>query len=175
MASYEIDPRRGIVETLSTGFRSTSPVTDAIHGLWRWTRFVRSGNRRNLAEAKRVARWLPRRQDPRTWRYRVRYSWGPRVPDGRHRTPRAAASVVRGQLAGDAISLLSRLYRQTGERRYLREARLALRPFTRRFGHGGLVSRFLARRHPFYEGYATLPVRSTRSCTISSRSSGCTT
>src|SRR5215203_4287986 len=174
MASYEIDPRRGIVETLSTGFRSTSPVTDAIHGLWRWTRFVRSGNRRNLAEAKRVARWLPRRQDPRTWRYRVRYSWGPRVPDGRHRTPRAAASVVRGQLAGDAISLLSRLYRQTGERRYLREARLAS-PVHAAIRTRGPRLALPRSPPPVLRGLRHAAVRSTRSCTISSRSSGCTT
>ena len=130
---------------------------NAIEGLWSHARWVRTGHRRHLRRAERLAGWLARGQRERTGLYPLYWSYN--VGEGLGRPLWLRPGWYGANVQGEAVSLLTRLYRATGKRRYLRQARLALRSFRRPVGRGGVVSTFLDTGLPFYEGYATLPVR----------------
>lgn len=130
---------------------------NAIEGLWAHAQWVRTGERRHLRRAERLAGWLARGQRERSGRYPLYWSYD--VTQGLGSPLWLRPGWYGANVQGEALSLLTRLYRATGERRYLRQARRALRPFLKSKRRGGVVSRFLDTGLPFYEGYASLPVR----------------
>ena len=147
-----IDPRRGIhITTPSLDLDLYSGVEDAVYGLWHFTQFVARGNSANLVEAERAAGWLAKLQsDDGLFRYDFSYNVGGERPlvlePGWYGVSTQALS----------MSLWSRLYRATGKEKYLRRARLSLRPLTSDIFHGGVASTFLDTGMLFFEGYATL-------------------
>ncbi len=130
---------------------------NAIEGLWSHAQWVRTGDRRHLRRAERLAGWLVRGQRTRSGLYPLYWSYN--VTEGLGSPLWLRPGWYGANVQGEALSLLTRLYRATHERRYLRQARRALRPFLKPTRHGGVVSKFLDTDLPFYEGYASLPVR----------------
>jgi hypothetical protein len=126
-------------------------------GLWEHGQWLKTGDRRHLRLAERYATYVARGQEPGTGRYRLHHSYN--ITQGLGRPLWLRPGWYGANAQGEAISLLTRLYRATGKRRYLRQARLAMRPFLKRTRDGGVVSEFLDTGLPFYEGYASLPVR----------------
>ena len=148
-----VDRKRGIhVFTKTLGIDLYSANEDTIYGLWNFTRYAESGDLHNLAEAELAARWLAHKQSPDG---KFRYFFGSFNVGG-----------VRPLVLEDgwygvstqalAMSLWSRLYRATGKEKYLRRAKLAMRPLTRDIYHGGVASTFLDTGMLFFEGYGTL-------------------
>lgn len=157
-ARYEIAKGgRGLAEVIN-GETYFASVNDALYGLWYFTRYVESGRRTDLRQAERAARWLRRKQDPATGIYptEYRYDLGGREDGSDHLVLEPGWYGSNAQ--GIPLSLLSRLYRATGDRVYLREARLALRPLALPKGAGGVQAPFLDTERVFFEGYATLGV-----------------
>jgi hypothetical protein len=126
-------------------------------GLWEHAQWRKTGKRRHLRRAERYAGYLAKGQEARTGLYRLEHSYN--ITEGLGRPLWLRPGWYGANAQGEAISLLTRLYRATGKRTYLRQARLALRPFLKRTSKGGVVSEFLDTGLPFYEGYASLPVR----------------
>jgi len=158
-AHYEIDDQEGVVEIWKDGSRYTASVHDAVYGLWHLSRYYETGRKAHLRRAEDAAGWLARKQDPETGIYWVGY---PYDLDGAETdasyvelTPPWFGSNVQGL----PISLLTRLYRETGDRAYLRQARKALEPLRATKAHGGVQTEFLDTGRTFFEGYATLPIR----------------
>lgn len=111
-----------------------NPTTVAQWGLWS----LRVGNR---ADAVRAAEWLLERQQPDgRWLYRIRF-----VSEGKVLHPPWSSAIVQAQ----AMSLFTRLWRLTGDLRYLNAARRSLPPLLDR-----MTSCFDGDcRLPFYELY----------------------
>jgi hypothetical protein len=127
----------------------SNPVTIAQYGLWAYGPAARH-NRAKLRIVRRVANWLVAHQAPDgRWLYRFRFSeggWTMRPPWG--------SALAQGM----AMSELSRAYRSTGDRLYLRAAVRALGPLERPVARGGLRDCFFGDcRFPFYEEYPTRP------------------
>lgn len=159
LARFRIGPDgQGIYEVYPDGRTYFDPIDSAVYGLWNFTRYVTKGDQGHLRQAERAARWLRNRQDSVTGAYEVPYAFdvGARS-DGTHdlilSPPWYGANVQ-----GFGLMLLSRLYRTTHRRAYLRQAKLALRPLSKPMGQGGVQAPFLDTGDVFFEGYATLPV-----------------
>lgn len=116
-----------------------NPVTVAQWGLWN----LRGGTQ---TDAVRAADWLlaQQRSDGR-WLYGFRF-W----TAGATMKPPWGSALAQAQ----AISLLTRVYRITGDRRYLAGARRALDPILTPVADGGMLRSFHGdRRFPWYEEY----------------------
>ena len=123
-------------------------VTISLYGLQKYNRFVQDADKRDWARARRAADWLVRHQtDDGAWNYRMPFSF-PRdyVP---FKLPWLAA-----QAQGNALSLLVRVWRRTGDARYGRAMRRGLLPLTREVGDGGV--RRHVRGYVVYEGFPTV-------------------
>jgi hypothetical protein len=126
-------------------------------GLWQHGQWLKTGKRNFLRRAERYAGYLKKGQQRRTGLYRLEHSYN--LGEGTARDLWLRPGWYGANAQGEAISLLTRLYRATGKRDYLRQARLALRPFTKPTSDDGVVTEFLDTGLPWYESYATLPVR----------------
>ena len=157
-AHYEIAPEgRGLAEIID-GTSYYASVNDALYGLWFFTSYVRTGLQSDLLQAERAARWLRHKQDPATGIYptEYRYDLGGREDGSDHLILEPGWYGANAQ--GIPLSLLARLYRVTGRRIYLREARLALNPLLKPKTSGGVQAPFFNTGTTFFEGYATLDV-----------------
>lgn len=126
-----------------------NPGTIAMCGLGQYNLFLVTKSKDSLAYAVTIADWLVAHQDRSgAWLYGFDYPVG-----AMGKTLRApwASSFAQGV----GMSLLSRVYRATGQRRYLSAAVRAAEPLTKDVAAGGLATRFLA--HTFYEEYPTRP------------------
>lgn len=124
-----------------------NPTVIAQYGLSAASRYlaaVGSHDPRDLDRLRRMSDWLVANQDGGgRWLYRFDFS----TPSaGRLRAPWVSAIAQ-----GTAISLLTRAYRITFDRRYLDAAARALGPFARSPARGGVVAGFAGR--PWYEEY----------------------
>jgi heparosan-N-sulfate-glucuronate 5-epimerase len=125
-----------------------NPTTTAQHGLIEWTVWSRYHDRAALRSAITQADWLVanQRRDG-TWGYPFAFDTGaPR----KYHLDRGWAS---GLAQGNAISLLTRVWRRTHQRRYLTAANRAVRPLEVSVGDGGL-----SRQRPggvWFEEYPT--------------------
>jgi hypothetical protein len=126
-------------------------------GLWQHGQWRKTGKRRYLRRAVRYASYLKKGQERGSGLYRLEHSYN--ITEGLGREMWLRPGWYGANAQGEAMSLLTRLYRATGKRDYLRQARRAMRPFSKRTSEGGVVSEFLDTGLPFYEGYASLPVR----------------
>jgi hypothetical protein len=123
-------------------------VVVAMFGLQYYNRFLDGGDARDWARARRAADWLVRRQtEDGGWNYRMPFSF-PR-DFVMFKLPWLAA-----QAQGNALSLLVRVWRRSGDPRYERAMRRALMPLTRPVGDRGV--RRLVRGHVVYEGFPTV-------------------
>lgn len=123
-----------------------NPVTTAQYGLWRFGNWVRTHDQSQLLAAEKQADWLVANQD------RASGKWFYDFPlRGYGLSPPWASAMAQGQ----AISLLTRVWRATNTPRYLQAAAAALRPFERPVSKGGVVS-FLD-GHPWYEEAPSRP------------------
>lgn len=121
-------------------------VTIEQYGLAAFGRFVAFHRPADRVAAVRAADWLlGAQQRDGTWLYHFRFTL-----EGHLLRPPWISALAQGQ----ALSLLERVYRATGRRRYLLGALRALRPLERaplrRCYHGDC-------RHPIYEEYPTHP------------------
>ena len=120
------------------GYRR-NPVSIAQWGLWS----LREGRSR---PAVRAAEWLISHQRPDG---RWLYGFDFRTSGTTIKAPWGSA-LAQAQ----AMSLFTRLYRQTGDRRYLAAARRAFRPIVTPVSQGGMMRCFRRDcRYPFYEEY----------------------
>ena len=121
-----------------TGYE-INPVTISQYGLWAYG----AGKPRIV---KRVADWLVAHQTSGgKWLYHFEFS-----ETGWAMKPPWSSALAQGQ----AISLLTRAYRQTGDRAYLSAAVRALRPLEQPVAAGGMRDCFMHDcRLPFYEEY----------------------
>jgi hypothetical protein len=145
--------RKGRIEEVAEGRYRYSAADNAWQGLWEYSRWRRTGKRAHLAKAVGYANAVMAGLDRRTGRYL--YHFTAVVSPGENGSPDL---VLRppwygGMTQGVASSLLSRIYRVTGQRRYLRAARLGLEPLRKPFGHGGVRATFLDTPLVFFEGY----------------------
>jgi heparosan-N-sulfate-glucuronate 5-epimerase len=124
-----------------------NPVTIAQYGLQEFSYFVSGGNGRHLRNAVRVAGWLVAHQD-RRGRWLYRFDW--RLYGSRETLRQPWASAMA---QGQAMSLLTRVFRRTRDARYLRAALRARLPLERAVRRGGLTATFRGRR--VYEEYPT--------------------
>lgn len=117
----------------------TNPVTIAQFGL-------RAFSRGDIHNAVRSADWLVSHQQPDgRWLYHFNY-----------RQMHAPWSSALAQ--GQAMSLLARIYRQTGRSVYIESANRAVIPLTLSVTDGGLRRCFRGDcRYPFFEEYPTTP------------------
>jgi heparosan-N-sulfate-glucuronate 5-epimerase len=104
----------------------------------------------NLAAATHIGQWLCGTQDADSgkWAYEFDYRLA-----GFKRGLQAPWPSAMAQ--GQAISLLTRLYRATGDNGYLAASRLACAPLEHDVREGGLRADLFG--HPFYEEYPTDP------------------
>jgi hypothetical protein len=125
-----------------------NPVTVAQYGLSEWSLWRRGYGRARLRRALRAANWLlsAQRQDG-TWAYDFDFA-----APGTDMVLRSGWASAMAQ--GQAMSLLTRVYRTTERRRYLRAARRALRPLRVSVPRGGLARRF-PDRSLWFEEYPT--------------------
>jgi hypothetical protein len=114
-----------------------NPVTTAQYGLARWSTGLKYGAPEEIATAEHVGLWLVEHQHANgEWLYDFPDIQGP----GSELTlePPWASALAQGQ----AISLLTRLYRHTKEQVYLTAAKSALQPLLKPVVEGGLASRY---------------------------------
>jgi hypothetical protein len=104
----------------------------------------------DLARAVVMADWLVKHQDQRTgaWYYAETERFGP--------TLSMHAPWLSARPQGLGMSLLTRIFGATKRPKYLRAARLALRPLTRSIADGGLRTPFFG-RGTWYDGYSHDP------------------
>jgi heparosan-N-sulfate-glucuronate 5-epimerase len=127
-----------------------NPVATSQYGLWAYGVYVRTGDDAHRRIVLRVAGWLLRNQtgDGR-WLYEFNFAF-------HHVSVSKPWSSAMAQ--GQAMSLLERAYRMTGDTRYRRAAVRALAPLQTDVRDGGLRRCFFGNcRLPFYEEYATNP------------------
>ncbi len=117
-----------------------NPVTTAQYGLGRWNTAITYHLRAELRKAEHAGLWLVHNQAPSgKWLYTFDApagwpGWGPELE---MHAPWASA-LAQGQ----AISLLTRLYRHTGRRLFLTAAEKALVPLMESTAEGGLQTRY---------------------------------
>jgi heparosan-N-sulfate-glucuronate 5-epimerase len=126
-----------------------NPVTVAQYGLQEFSYFASGRGRSHLANAERAAAWLMRTQEA-NGRWLYRFAWHLRGSRVGLRPPWASAMAQ-----GQAMSLLTRVFRATGDDRYLVAARRARLPLERSVSAGGLAASFRGRG--VYEEYPTRP------------------
>jgi heparosan-N-sulfate-glucuronate 5-epimerase len=127
-----------------------NPVTTAQMGLQQFSRWTLDNDPEHLADATNLAGWLRETQDPGSglWSYDFDF------PVGMFGT-----TLVRpwhsAMAQGEAMSLLTRVYRITNDRSLLEAAVAACLPLERDVSGGGLQADFFG--HPYFEEYPTDP------------------
>jgi heparosan-N-sulfate-glucuronate 5-epimerase len=144
-ATYPVMGPEGVPQVgYASGGVHDNPTTVAQYGLQQWSWWATSRQGGHLTAALTAADWLLRHQRPDgAWAYGFDFvSAG--VP--------APAPWISAMAQGQAISLLVRAHSATGDVRYLNAALLALGPFQRPVGQGGVVSDWEG--VPWFELYA---------------------
>ncbi len=142
------DPQTQLPKVLYDGREYWNPVTVSQYGLQEYNLFVTNGSAKRWAGARRAADWLVRQQAADgAWDYRMPFSF-PRdyVP--------FAVPWIAAQAQGNAISLLVRVWRRSGDARYEAPTRRALLPLRRPVGSRGV--RRIVQGREFYEGFPTV-------------------
>jgi len=134
-----------VVDYPSIGLRHNA-VTTAQYGLWRWGRWRLFHRRSELAAARKQADWLVVHQDPASGKWLFSFPFP---------TYNLMSHWSSALAQGQAMSLLTRMWRQTNDPVYLRTAERALKPLERPVREGGLVASLDG--HPWYEAYPSRP------------------
>jgi hypothetical protein len=125
-------------------FKARNPVTTAQYGLANFSLWLRYGDRFRWSAAERAARWLVNTQTDRgAWLYRFPLD----APGGGPLPVPWMSALAQGQ----AMSLLGRVYRYTGDRTQSRAIERALGPLRQPVRDGGLARWY--RRGLFFEEY----------------------
>jgi hypothetical protein len=150
-AHVSLDPS-GIPTVEHNGSWHYNPVTIAQYGLQQWSFYARDGGSDNRSAAVRAADWLVAHQAAGgRWEY-----------DFEHTLVGIDVTLIPPWISamaqGEAMSLLTRVWRDTGENGYLTTAQAALEPFRHAPADGGVAAAFLGdESHRFYEEYPTQP------------------
>lgn len=127
-----------------------NPVFITQHGLRMWSLWATRGDRHALGVARQIGRWLLANQT-RGGRWLYEFDFPLAGINATMQSPWGSA-----MQQGQAMSLLTRLWRLDRDRRWLVAARRAVRPLLRPISDGyGMTAFFLG--HPFYEEYPTQP------------------
>lgn len=128
------------------------PITIAQHGLCLYNFFLDSGDVEFLSKAEGVGRWLIDNQNKENGAWEYKYDFYLTHTSETIKSPFCSSM---GQ--GEAIALLCRLFKETGNREYLNAAIRAIEPFDRLAEDGGVLTYFYDK--PFYEEFpAKTPV-----------------
>ena len=130
-----------------------NPVTISQYGLQEFSYNAAGQGPEHLTAALKAADWLVAHQQPSSgaWTYDYDFSVA-----GMGVT--LHAPWISAMAQGQAMSLLTRAWRSTGDARYLTAADAALAPFRLSVAAGGVVTSFLGdAAHPYYEEYPTEP------------------
>jgi heparosan-N-sulfate-glucuronate 5-epimerase len=126
-----------------------NPVTIAQYGLWAYGAYLNHRDAQHRQIALHVADWLVTNQNKNRWFYDFNYTI-----DGASLKKPWASAMAQGQ----AMSLLERAYRLTGDQRYRRTALRALVPLQANVNAGGLRRCFFGNcTRPFFEEYPSDP------------------
>jgi hypothetical protein len=128
-----------------------NPIAIAQYGLGNFNRFRESGDDERLARALVAADWLVANLEPNRYELPV---WNHRF-DWHYRTP-LRAPWYSGLAQGQGISLLVRVFLETGKDTYLEAARQAFEAFGRELSEGGVCYRDEAGR-VWFEEYVVDP------------------
>ncbi|MCL2803924.1 MAG: D-glucuronyl C5-epimerase family protein [Micrococcales bacterium] len=126
---------------------SHHPVAIAQYGLGQFSNYIETGDETFLEEARNQANYYVNNIDRATGMFSYDFDF----PVMYHETLEAPWASAMAQ--GQAISLLSRLYAETGDSKYLETSELAMKPLSVPVSEGGLVVDFFG--HPYYEEYPT--------------------
>lgn len=125
-----------------------NPVTIEQYGLQQHDYFVNTGKPEHLINATIQADWLVANQTAEgKWLYQFDFTVG-----GFGKTLRAPWSSAMAQ--GQGMSLLMRIYKRSGEEKYLNSAVRAMDPLEIQVADGGLQTEFFG-RSSYYEEYPT--------------------
>ncbi|MCL6576101.1 D-glucuronyl C5-epimerase family protein [Kyrpidia sp.] len=127
-----------------------NPVTIAQYGLQEYSYYLVERTDESLRNAIRSANWLVENQDMQTGKWYYGFDFAVAGMDVTLKAPWSSAMAQ-----GQAMSLLTRVYRVTKDRRYLDAALRAMHPLHESVSDGGLTADFFG--HPFYEEYPTSP------------------
>jgi hypothetical protein len=126
-----------------------NPVFITQHGLRMWSLWKADQDRHALKVASQIGRWLLRNQSRGGW-WLYHFDFPLAGIDATMYAPWGSA-----MQQGQAISLLTRLWRRDGKSKWLDAAKRATLPLLRRVSDDGMTARFHG--HPFYEEYPTKP------------------
>lgn len=113
--------------------RQYNPLAVAQYGLGHYNLFLKTGNRSHLGIAKTQGDWLVENLEPNTkglrvWKHKFRW----------HYKQYLAPGWYSAHSQGTGISLLGRLYKETGEKKYLEAAKSAFESLDVRMSAGGV-------------------------------------
>jgi len=125
-----------------------NPTTITQYGLEQYSKYIKTKDIKCKENAIKVADWLVNNQtEEGTWKYDFKWNY-------RNANEILEPGWISGLAQGQAISLLSRIYTLSGDRKYLKAAENALIPFTKRVEDGGIV-RYWENEYIFFEEYPT--------------------
>ncbi|MCL1897197.1 MAG: D-glucuronyl C5-epimerase family protein [Micrococcales bacterium] len=127
---------------------SYHPVAIARYGLGMFSNFIGTGDQVFFDEARIQADYFVRTIDPDTGLFYYDFDFYVH----NHQLLKAPWSSAMAQ--GLVLSLLARMYDQTGDQKYLETCKLAMKPLALPVANGGLQAQFFG-GHPFYEEYPT--------------------
>ena len=138
----------GVMQLEVNEQRVYNPTGIAQYALKLYGNYIYTDDPTYLEGAKTQAEYLLSIQDKDTGKFYYQYTWPLKLSNQELQAPWASAMAQ-----GQAISLFSRLYHVTGERRYYDACVLAMEPLKKDIKQGGLTSDFFG--YTFYEEYPT--------------------
>jgi heparosan-N-sulfate-glucuronate 5-epimerase len=127
-----------------------NPVTISQYGLQEYSYYIKTNDDKHFKIAQNVADWLVNNQDKVNGKWYYDFDFNVGGMGVKLKAPWASAMAQ-----GQAISLLSRVYYKTHDKKYLDVANKALLPLIQRVEDGGLTAYFHG--YPYYEEYPTNP------------------
>ncbi|MCL1897215.1 MAG: D-glucuronyl C5-epimerase family protein [Micrococcales bacterium] len=138
----------GVIFTAQRGSANRyDPIQICQYGLEQFSNYVETGDAKFLAEARHQADYIISAIDQATGLLPIPFDY--QLPDVEPLKAPWASATAQAQ----ALSLLSRFYKETGETVFLDAAKLAMKPLTVKVASGGVVGEFF--EQPFFEEYPT--------------------
>lgn len=142
--------KNGVALTKYKNEYQYNPVSISQYGLEQYSNYIESLDKKYYDNAKIQADYLLEIQDKSNGKFYYNYDF---KVGGTNQTMKAPWSSAMAQ--GQVISLLSRIYYVSKEKKYLDSAKLAMKPLTIDVKDGGLCADFFG--YKYYEEYPTIP------------------